>query len=144
MAEIPPADTENLWRQYQVLVDLYKYYFDLILSSATFVNGIVAAITIYALKQEEKYVAWVIFIPGAIALASSTLFFLSIPMALELDEALEHIVNTLGVGLAPHAELLVYALSIFAILYFLVVAILFRLATMSIKKKTGNGSYDAQ
>ena len=66
--------------------------------------------------------------PGGIAAAFSILLFSDIPMSIELREAMQSIVGKLGVGLAPHVQLLVNALWIFAILYLLVVAILFTLA----------------
>ena len=46
-----PAD---LWKQYEILIGLHKYYFELILSGSAFVNGVIAAITIYAINKENE------------------------------------------------------------------------------------------
>lgn len=110
------TDLEFLWSQYNLLVELYKFYFELTLKGGIFVNGIIGVSTVYLIKNDIK--SGIIFLGIVSTLFSGFLFYGAI-LASELNEGLKSIVKKMGLGLAPHGDFLVVSLIVFGFAYLL-------------------------
>lgn len=119
--KITTTNFDNIWKQYEILVELYKFYFTLILSGCTFINGIIGVLTIYSIRNS---VPQVIGFTILIAVSFAVFLFFALPMVEELKASLENIVQKLGVGLVPHTKLLIYALKISFVMYCIITLLL--------------------
>jgi hypothetical protein len=75
MPELPPSDTEILWRQYANHIDLYKFYMDLALKAFVFYYAITGAIISYYFAHEsDRRMTFALLLPIVMSLALAYIF----------------------------------------------------------------------
>jgi hypothetical protein len=135
VCEEEPADLTNrtprgiVWGEYEHLSDLYRFYLDLILK--TILTFFVIATTVITLvlanRAEQPSIDWAL---GALAGFSGVLAVgaaKSSKLVVELKERVDELAEQLGVGLAPHVQLLrgaTLGLALLAAVTFVLLAVL--------------------
>ena len=97
--------------EYKILVELYKFYLDIVLKTLVATSTVSGAIISYTLSQAEhksdhtlKLSLFGVVLPIIICFATGTGFIQAIPMSRELTESLLKIKEKLGLELAPHTQ----------------------------------------
>ncbi len=107
----------NLFDEFRVLIELYKFYLDIVLKSVTFVLGIVGAVLAYLLKEAKTHLStYGLFVPSILCLGMGGAFLLSLKKAKELSVAIDDLYYKLDLVLKPHTEVLESSLFSFGIL----------------------------
>jgi len=115
-------DKELLWRQYQMNVDLYKGYLDLVVKINVFYYAITGAILsfYFSNSSDEPHIKWSLLLPLIMSIALGTFFIVGARLARIPREETFKIRDALGLLAAPEIGVLILLLYIVAILMFLV------------------------
>jgi hypothetical protein len=101
-----------LWRQYDQLVDLYRYYLELVLKTASAFWLIVGGILAFAFANSDQPDArWALVVPVVMSVSLLVMTLWVRPMSRELCDAIEELADELGVRQRVHAVLLVRTVS---------------------------------
>jgi len=106
-----PRDTlseENvLWRQYLVLVDLYKYYLDVVWKVSVWYYAVAGALLAYYFQHvvdHNPYLKWLLPFIVVVSWALSLLHWRALPQLMQLRDWLEWIALQLKLPGRPHVE----------------------------------------
>lgn len=114
-------DKEILLNQYQTLCDLHKFYLNMVLSSALFVNVIISGVSVYVIDNynSASILTWALLFPIAISFSYSLVLLKAEPKCFEFKDALARLVREIDVEVGPHVSLTIDSIMIFKILYLL-------------------------
>ena len=119
-------DRELLWKQYELNVDLYKSYLELVIRINVFYYAITGAIlSFYFAHPDENLLKWSLALPLLMSISLGVFFVIGAWLARVPRDEIFQIRNTLGLVAAPEIGVLMLLLSIFASLKFLVTVGLF-------------------
>ena len=109
---------ELLWRQYNLLVDIYKYYLDMTLRVNLFFYGITGAIlTFYFANTNIDLIQYSLLLPIAMSLGFGGLFFYgSFLLNITRDDIFD-LRDQLELDTAPDAMVLSLSLRVFGIIF---------------------------
>jgi hypothetical protein len=118
-------DTQNLWPQFQEMIALHKFYFEIIIKAGSFTMAIIGGIITYAIAAiqnpatESDLISLLLLFPAVMSGDATAVFLLGTWKANDLDKSVREMKHRLGLARRPHVELLVWTTAIFALLYFL-------------------------
>ena len=93
---------EILWRQYALLVDLYKFYLDVVIKMNAFYYGVTGAILAYFFKNgSNPLVRYALVLPILFSIALALLFFYGAILMRVLRLDVFNIRDALGLATAP-------------------------------------------
>lgn len=113
-------DRELLWRQYQLNVDLYKGYLDLVVKMNVFYYAVTGAILSYYFANQNDLTQLSLALPLLMSLALGTFFVIGAWLARVPREEIFKIRDALGLIAAPEIGVLILLLWVFAVLMFVV------------------------
>lgn len=112
---------ELLWRQYNLLSELYKFYLELILNSNLLLYGITGGIVAYTFSNTAvPLIKWALVLPLVFCMTYAFLSLRGVRQAKELRQEIMAIRAKLQIGLAPHVDILVFTLFATGIMFVLV------------------------
>lgn len=102
------ADSDRLWRQYLVLVDLYKYYLDVAWKVSVWYYATTGAVLAFVFDRLEaanpRPLIFVLIFLGFMSVGLSVLCFRASRYLLEMVPWLEHCAVELALPGRPHVE----------------------------------------
>lgn len=108
-------DRETLWSQYQLHVDLYKFYLELSLKAVTFSYFVTGAIIAYCLAHPMQGMArFGLLLPAIMNAGLSVIFLYGARLNDYIRIELENIAKTLRLENAPEVTVLTVVLYVFA------------------------------
>jgi hypothetical protein len=120
----PPStqpDKDVMMKQYQILVDTYKTYLDLILKFILFSYAVTGGILSFYLSQRNEGIikAGLVF-PVIMNSAFAALSFLAAGRVKPLSEEVERVTNALDLLATPDIDFLAFALRLLGVLFIIV------------------------
>lgn len=101
-------DSDVLWRQYTVLVDLYRYYIDLIWKVTIWYYtaiGISLSYFFTHLNADNRgYFPFLLFFLSALSIGVALIFWRVVSYVNQMEEWLDYIAVALGLPGRPHVE----------------------------------------
>lgn len=118
----PAVSREDLWKQYEISVDLYKHYLKLVIEMNVFYYAITGAIVSYyfAHRTEEPEIRFALVLPILMSLLLAGFFIYGSIMNRFSRVDMFRIRDALGLRVAPEFAVLSWLLVIFAALMGLV------------------------
>lgn len=113
-------DRELLWRQYELNVDLYKGYLDLVVKINVFYYAITGAILSFYFANQNDLTKLSLLLPLIMSVALGVFFVVGALLARIPRQETFDIRDALGLKAAPEIGVLILLLSIFAALMFVV------------------------
>ncbi len=114
-------DRELLWKQYNLNVDLYRSYLELVIKINIFYYAVTGAIlSYYFAHSKEALVKWSLLLPLVMSVALGVFFLIGACLARVPRKETFKIRDALGLLAAPEIGVLIILLAIFAVLMFLV------------------------
>lgn len=113
-------DRELLWRQYELNVDLYKGYLDLVVKMNVFYYAVTGAILSFYFANQNDLTQLSLVLPLLMSLALGTFFVIGAWLARVPREETFKIRDALGLIAAPEIGVLILLLWVFAVLMFVV------------------------
>lgn len=113
-------DRELLWRQYQLNVDLYKGYLDLIVKINVFYYAITGAILSFYFANQNDLTKLSLLLPLLMSVTLGVFFIVGAFLARVPRKETFRIRDVLGLMAAPEIGVLILLLGIFAVLMFVV------------------------
>lgn len=95
------------WEEYKQLIDLFKFYLDLVIKTITATAAISGGIIAYVLKNdscEKNFTCFGILLPVFICFGIGLGFLQAIPSTKDLTKALTNLKASLHLELAPHTH----------------------------------------
>lgn len=134
--ETDNADRVDLWDQYRHLVDLFRFYLDLIIKANIFYSAVAGGIISYVLSHmgpgEGSYIRFTLYIPILISVGFSLLSFIGFFQSVELHRSIQSIGKNLKLRQVTHSTLLPWVtMIIFMFHFFLAITLIWFLATMT-------------
>ena len=123
-----PEHLESLRKQYEVYVDLFKFYLDTILKTTIWYFTITGAILSFHFSDKNPAAATTIhavLLPALISIVLSVIFFSGSRLANKMQDELDRIRGDLGLEGAPHIQVLIWSSRLFGAAYIIVGAVLF-------------------
>ena len=118
-------DKGLLWKQYEVLCELYKFYLDLIIKSNLFFYAITGGIMTYIFTNPKiPMMRWSLALPVMLSLSLAVISLRGVKQARELKDELYKLRDELEIGLAPHVDILVFALQSTGVIYLFVAVLM--------------------
>jgi hypothetical protein len=117
------ATREHLWKQYNVHVDLYKFYLDIGLKANAFFYAITGGIlSFYLAHSKEPLMKFALILPVAMSLVLAALFFYGASRLGVTRKDEERLLKELELGVAVEINLLTHFLRGSAVILLLVAA----------------------
>ena len=118
----PPVSRDDLWKQYEISVDLYKHYLKLAIEINVFYYAITGAIVSYyfAHRTAEPEIRFALALPILMSILLAAFFIYGSIMNRYSREEMFRIRDALGLRVAPEFAVLSWILIIFAALMGLV------------------------
>jgi uncharacterized membrane protein YeiH len=114
-------DRELLWEQYNLNVDLYRSYLELVVKMNVFYYAVTGAIVSYYFTHAtEPMVKWSLLLPLLMSVALGVFFLIGAWLARVPREETFKIRDALGLIAAPEIGVLIMLLIIVAVLMFVV------------------------
>lgn len=115
--EVTVDNPELLWRQYQLHIDLYRSYLELLLKFNLFYYAVTGAIlSYYFAHQKEPLIKYSLLLPIAMSVAFTVFFVYSAIKSRHMRDEVNSIRDRLGFKVAPEIRVLIFVLWIFAVL----------------------------
>lgn len=111
---------ELLWRQYQLNVELYKGYLDLVVKINVFYYAITGAILSFYFAHQNDLTKLSLLLPLLMSVTLGAFFMIGAWLARVSREETFRIRDALGLMAAPEIGVLILLLGIFAVLMFVV------------------------
>lgn len=111
-------DRELLWRQYQLNVDLYKGYLELVIKMNVFYYAVTGAILSFYFSNQNDLTKLSLVLPLLMSVALGTFFVIGAWLARVPREETFKIRDALGLIAAPEIGVLILLLWIFAVMMF--------------------------
>lgn len=116
-------DRELLWRQYQMNIDLYRGYLELVVKINVFYYAITGAILSFFFSHaDDPLIKWSLLLPLVMSVALGIFFVVGARLAQVPREETFKIRDALGLIAAPEIGVLILLLYVFATLTFMVSA----------------------
>lgn len=116
-----PSNRELLWRQYNLHIDLYKYYLDLSLKANAFFYLITGGIlTFYFANSKDGLVKYSLLLPIIMSLAFGFSFIYGAKLMHIIRADIFHIRDELGFQTAPDVYVLCVFLNTFGAIFLIV------------------------
>ena len=116
---------ELLWKQYQLNIDLYRSYLELVLKVNLFYYAITGAIvSFYFAHASDPLVRFSLLLPLVMSVAFAGFFIYGAILSRHTRTEIFNIRDALGLQTAPEVQVLVVFLWIFATIFALVAATL--------------------
>jgi hypothetical protein len=117
------AERELLWRQYNLHVDLYKFYLDIALKLNVFFYVITGGIlTFYFANSAERLIRYSLLLPIILSIAFGGVFIYGSILVSVIRKDIFRIRDKLDLEVAPDVRVLSVLLRVFAIIFFVVAA----------------------
>lgn len=118
----PVISKDDLWKQYEISVDLYKHYLKLVIEMNVFYYAITGAIVSYyfAHRTEEPEIRFALMLPILMSVLLAGFFIYGSIMNRYSRDEMFRIRDALGLRVAPEFAVLGWLLIIFAALMGLV------------------------
>ncbi len=102
-----PSDL--LWKQYEVFVDLFKFYLDTALKCNIWYYTLTGAILTYYFKNENEntHLKYSLILPVILGIGLGVIFLLGSVQAVDLKRKLTYIREELHLPGAPHTDVLI-------------------------------------
>ena len=111
-------------KQYEILVDLYKHYNDVLLKGVAFVYTIVSGLTAFYIAHSEQAYAHALLVLACLAsVLSSFLFIMSRALLTNLQHELREVAERLGLTSYPSVKVLSFFLLVNSIIMALLVIV---------------------
>ena len=129
--ELTEEKITSLWKQYQILVDLYKTYLALCISGYTFLYLVTGGATAYILQNisdKEYYIYGLLILAMIHLIFSFKSYFKTRSNINELNESINYIGKLLHIILSPHVNILselVRFVAIFSIIISISLVVIF-------------------
>jgi hypothetical protein len=108
-------EREILWRQYQLHIDLYKFYLDLTVKVVVFYYAVTGGILSFVFTRRDVLIAkWAVALPCILSLALALLFLYGAKLLDVTREDVFHLRDRLGLETAPELAVLQVMLRLFA------------------------------
>ena len=119
---LPKRSSEDvLMKQYQILVDAYKTYLDLILKFVLFSYAVTGAIVSYCLSQRQNGIMkFGLLFPIVMNASFAVLSFLGASRVKPLSEEVERVTNELKLSATPDVQFLALVLLLLGALFVLI------------------------
>lgn len=107
------SEFENLWRQYTLLVDLYKFYWEIAIKINTFYYAVTGAIVAYYFQNTKNGFSWMgLLLPIFFSLAIGVISFYGATLLGIIRTDVFEIRNSLNLETAPEMQVLVVFLRV--------------------------------
>ena len=117
------SERELLWRQYNLHVDLYKFYLDIALKLNVFFYVITGGIlTFYFANSNERLIRYSLLLPIILSVAFGGVFIYGSILMSVIRTDIFQIRDKLNLDVAPDVRVLSVLLRVFAIIFFVVAA----------------------
>ena len=117
------SERELLWRQYNLNIDLYKFYLDIALKVNAFFYVITGGIlTFYFANSNERLIQYSLLLPIILSIAFGGVFIYGSILLSITREDIFSIRDKLNLETAPDVHVLAVLLRVFAIIFFVVAA----------------------
>ena len=117
-------DKELLWKQYNLYVELYKHYLELIIKFSVFYYAVTGAIlSFYFSKEDVSVIKYSLLFPFFMSLGFGVFFIYSARLVHVVRDDLFAIRDALELNSAPEMKVLIVLLYLSAILFFRVTVI---------------------
>jgi hypothetical protein len=117
------SERELLWRQYNLHVDLYKFYLDISLKLNVFFYLITGGIlTFYFANSSEPLIRYSLLLPIILSVAFGGVFIYGSILMSVIRRDIFQIRDNLNLDVAPDVRVLSVLLRVFAIIFFVVAA----------------------
>jgi hypothetical protein len=114
---------DDLWKQYEISVDLYKHYLKLAVEINAFYYAITGAIlSYYFAHKAEESIRFALILPLLMSVFLALLFIYGAILNREMRAEVFRVRDALGLKAAPEFAVLGWFLTIFAILKIMVAA----------------------
>jgi len=101
----------TLWQQYQQLVDLYRYYLDLVVKTSSAFWLIAGGVLAFAFANStEPNVRWALIVPIVMSSFLIVVLLVGRSMIRELHQALRALSDEIELRQRVHSEILVWAI----------------------------------
>ena len=111
----PHIDTDVLWKQYAIHVDLYKFYLDVTIKAVAFSYAITGGIVSYVLaKDAPNVVVFALILPIIMSAALAGTFVYAACLVRHVRSEMFAIRDRLGLKVAPDVGVLSIVLRVFA------------------------------
>lgn len=117
------SERELLWRQYELHIDLYKFYLDIALKANVFFYVITGGIlTFYFAHSSERLIKYSLLLPIVLSMALGGVFIHGSKLLRVTRKDIMYTRDALGLRVAPDVRVLAGFLQISAIVFFVVTA----------------------
>jgi hypothetical protein len=117
------SERELLWRQYNLHVDLYKFYLDIALKLNVFFYLITGGIlTFYFANSSERLIRYSLLLPIILSIGFGGVFIYGSILMSVAREDLFRIRDRLELETAPEVRVLSVLLGVFGVIFFFVAA----------------------
>ena len=115
------SERELLWRQYNLHVDLYKFYLDIALKLNVFFYAITGGIlSFYFANSNERLIRYSLLLPIILSMAFCGVFIYGSILMSVIRRDIFQIRDKLNLDVAPDVRVLSVLLRVFAIIFFVV------------------------
>ena len=126
----PHVPRDDLWKQYEIQIDLYKHYLKLTIEINVFYYAITGAILSYYFSHKaDPEVRFALLLPIAMSVLLALFFIYGAILNRVTREEMFRVRDALGLEVAPEFAVLSWLLAIFSLLMIVVAASLFALVT---------------
>jgi hypothetical protein len=115
----PQADTAELWKQYETLKDLYKFYVSQVVDFHRFYLAIAGGLVAFALANGSGATVLVLLLPMVISTGGVITFWFGIRKSHELTTEIKAIAKRLSM-LSAHTEVLQFLCFAFLLVHLLI------------------------
>ncbi|ABW32539.1 hypothetical protein [Acaryochloris marina] len=105
--ELPEDNT--LWKQYEIYIDIFKFYLDTTWKVVTWFYAITGAILVYYFDHADNnnpYLRYSLVLPALLSIGFFIIFGKGAQKNKKLNEWLDYIRSELGIPGRPHTEIL--------------------------------------
>ena len=118
-------DKDSLWKQYQLHVDLYKYYLEMVIKFNVFYYAVTGAILSFYFSQKEvSLIRYSLLFPILLSIAFGGFFLYGSTLLEVVRQEVFDIRDKLQLDTAPEMKVLTILLRITAVLFLFVAACL--------------------
>jgi hypothetical protein len=111
---------DALWKKYEFLDGLYRFYLEQIIDFHKFYLPIVGGVVVYVLGNPSEAIALGLAVPLIVSLGATVIFGAGVGKAQQLNQTIAESAAELGM-LATHAGMLVRATAVFLLLHIVIV-----------------------
>ena len=131
-----PSTNELKWRQYALLVDLYKFYLEIFLKFNIFFYAVTGGIlSVYIAKLEQPAMRFALLLPIVMAIFFACIFLYGAARIHVSEREVAEITHQLSLNSYPAIHVLAIVLTLGAVLLFLIaaglLALVLRCATLT-------------